>query len=134
MHPWYILLSSQLNWMWASAMAEGTADPSYAGMVWTASGGIVMALLIVAHRSIFWWPLHPVGFLTSGTFLVTAFWFSIFLSWLAKVLLVYTGGGRIYRIARSFFIGAVLGSFVSGGVWAIIDTLLGHTGNAVFAI
>jgi hypothetical protein len=134
MHVWYIGNSSRLNWMWTANIAQGLGEPSYAGMVWTGAGAAVMTALIVAHRALFWWPLHPVGFLTSGTFLVTAFWFSIFLSWAVKVALVYAGGGNAYRLARSFFIGAVLGSFMGGGVLAIIDSLVGHVGNAVFSI
>jgi len=134
MHPWYISLSSRLNWMWTAYIAQGTATPSVAGLLWTAFGAAGMAALIVAQRAFFWWPIHPVGFLTSGTYLVTAFWFSVFLAWLAKVLIVYAGGSRAYRLARRLFIGAVLGSFVVGGVWAVIDTITGLGGNTVFSL
>ncbi len=41
------------------------------------------------------------------------------------------GGPRLYRKARRFFIGVVLGSFAAGGVWAVVDTLTGSTGNMV---
>jgi hypothetical protein len=127
-------LSSRLNWMWTSYVAQATGHPSYAGLVWTAVGAVVMAALILAQWVFFWWPIHPVGFLTSGTYLVTVFWFSVFLSWLAKVLIVYAGGPRVYRTARRLCIGLVLGSFVVGGLWAIIDTITGHAGNAVFTL
>ncbi len=133
MHPWYITLSSRLNWMWTSYLAQGTAAPSWAGLTWTAVGGAVMAALIMAQRAFFWWPIHPVGFLTSGTFLVTVFWFSVFLSWLAKVMVVYAGGPRVYRMARRLCIGIIVGSFVVGGLWAVIDTLVHHAGNTVFS-
>jgi len=74
-----------------------------------------MGLLMLAHRSLFWWPVHPVGFLTNGAFLVTAFWFSIFIAWLIKVCVVYVGGQGLYRTARRFFIGVVPGNFAAGG-------------------
>ncbi|MGD2173821.1 MAG: hypothetical protein PVJ27_00315 [Candidatus Brocadiaceae bacterium] len=134
MQPWYIYNSSHLTWFWTSALSQADADPSYAGMVWTGVGCVIMAALMVAQRALFWWPLHPVGFLTSGAFLVTHFWFSIFLAWLIKVLVVYLGGQAAYRTGRRFFIGLVLGNFAVGGVWAIVDTFTGSTGNAVFQL
>jgi hypothetical protein len=134
MHPWYVHNSSSLTWRWTSAMAEAEGDPGYAGMAWAGAGALVMAALMVAQRLLFWWPIHPVGFLTSGAFLVTAFWFSIFLAWLIKVLVVSFGGGSAYRTGRRFFIGLVLGNFAAGGVWAIVDTFTRSVGNAVFIL
>ena len=131
MHPWYINLSSGLNWMWTAHVAQGTGGPSWAGLTWTGVGAAVMATLMAAQRTFFWWPIHPVGFLTSGTFLVTVFWFSVFLSWLAKVAVVNSGGPRVYRMARRLCIGIVVGSFAVAGLWAVIGTILGHPGNGV---
>ncbi len=134
MHPWYVNNSSNLTWYWTSAMSQADRDPSCAGMAWMGSGAVVMAALMVAQRLLFWWPIHPVGFLTSGAYLVTAFWFSIFLAWFIKVLVTYFGGGSAYRAGRRFFIGLVLGYFVAGGIWAIIDTCARSVGNAVFVL
>ncbi|MFW6189722.1 MAG: DUF6785 family protein [Planctomycetota bacterium] len=133
MHPWYVNLSSSLTWRWTSSMAQATEGPNWAGVTWTGVGAAAMVLLIVAQRLFFWWPFHPVGFLTSGTFLVTVFWFSVFLSWLIKVTVVYVGGGRAYRMARRLFIGAVLGTFAIGGMWAVIDGFVG-SGGGVFSL
>jgi len=91
-----------------------------------------MGLLILAQRSLFWWPIHPVGFLICSSFLVTAFWFSIFLAWLIKVFIVEFGGYGLYRGARRFFIGSLLGYFLAGGLWAFVDTITGSVGNQVF--
>ncbi|NIP84154.1 MAG: hypothetical protein GTO03_00755, partial [Planctomycetales bacterium] len=57
-----------------------------------------------------------------------------FLAWLAKAFLVWAGGYRAYRAGRRFCIGMVLGYFLAGGLWGIIDTLTETTGNAVFYI
>ncbi|MFO7956934.1 MAG: DUF6785 family protein [Candidatus Brocadiia bacterium] len=134
LHQWYINNSSRLTWHWTSSMAQANADPSYVGLAWMLVGALVMGLLMLAHRSLFWWPIHPVGFLTNGAFLVTAFWFSIFMAWLIKVGVVYVGGQGLYRTARRFFIGVVLGNFAAGGIWAVIDTLADSSGNAVLSL
>ncbi len=124
LHAWYINSSARLSWMWTTSMAGSSAGPSHAGLLWTGTGAAVMGVLVVAQRMFFWWPLHPVGFLTSGAFLVTTFWFSIFISWLAKGLVVYFGGARLYRVGRRLCIGMVLGSFMSQGTWSIVRTAL----------
>jgi hypothetical protein len=104
------------------------------GLGWAGAGALAMWGLTVAHRTFLWWPLHPIAFLISNTHMVINFWFSIFLAWIIKGLVVYLGGHRGYRIARRLFIGMVLGGFLAGGTWAIIDILAQANGNRVFAI
>jgi hypothetical protein len=55
-------------------------------------------------------------------------------TWLAKVMILKFGGHKAYRKARQFAIGAVVGMFMAGGVWAVIDTITGTLHNAVFKI
>ena len=132
MDTWFYQASVPHPWNWTASLIQGNRGPSGAGMVWTAAGAVLMASLILAQRSLFWWPIHPVGFLICSSFLVTAFWFSIFLAWLIKVFIVEFGGYGLYRGARRFFIGSVLGYFLAGGLWAFVDTFTGSVGNQVF--
>lgn len=134
MPSWFIQNPTRITWQWANGMVAEPRGPSQAGIILTAVGAVVMAGLMLAQRTFFWWPIHPVGFLTSGSYIVTAFWFTIFLAWLTKLLVVRFGGHKTYAGARKFFIGIVLGYFIAGGLWAVLDTLLGTTGNQVFAI
>ena len=41
-----------------------------------------------ARQYLTWWPLHPIGFAISGTWLVRWIAFSVFLAWLIKVLVL----------------------------------------------
>jgi hypothetical protein len=61
-------------------------------------------------------------------------WFSIFLAWIAKLVVVSVGGPTTYRKARLFFLGMVLGQFTVAGVWALVDTFTNSFGNAIFWI
>ncbi len=47
-------------------------------------------------------------------------WFSIFLSWLAKRILLNQGGIGAYRRAAPFFMGLLLGDYLVGGSWIIV--------------
>ncbi|MGD2173819.1 MAG: hypothetical protein PVJ27_00305 [Candidatus Brocadiaceae bacterium] len=123
-----------IPWNWAGQAAQNLKGPSFARMFWQGGGALLMGLLIVAQRSFFWWPIHPVGMLVVSSHMVRFFWFSVFLAWLVKAFIVKFGGYGAFRVARRFMIGMVMGFFLGGGSWAIIDTLFEKVGNAVFYI
>jgi hypothetical protein len=72
-----------------------------------------------------WWTLSPIGFLMAGTWAIYCIWFSVFLAWALKWLVIRYGGLRAYRAALPFFLGMVLGEGIIGGIWLIIGMLTG---------
>ncbi len=132
MDPWFFMTSSRIPWWWVSGTLGRQEGFSLLGLSWTVFGGLIMGALILAQRSFFWWPIHPVAFLICNSHMVYNLWFSVFLAWLAKVLVVNFGGHRAYRSGRRFCIGMVMGYFLGGGLWGIVDTVTGKVGNAVF--
>ena len=111
--------------------AEG---PNYEGMVWSGVGAAIMAGLVLAQRTLFWWPIHPIGFLICSVFWTDTLWLTIFLAWIIKVAVVKLGGNRAFRFARQFFLGMILGQFTVAGFWASVDIITGKTGNGIFWI
>jgi hypothetical protein len=96
----------------------------YAGI-----GASVMALLMLARQRFLWWPFHPLGFpisAVSGTM-----FFSVFLAWFIKTAVLKYGGPSLYLRTRPFFLGLILGQFVTAGVWYAIDYFAGSSGNSV---
>ena len=61
-------------------------------------------------------------------------WFSIALAWLLKLLAMKYGGPSLFRRARPFFFGLIIGQFFIAGLWLIIDFFTGMTDNEVFWI
>jgi len=59
------------------------------------------------------------------TYPISRIWFSVFIAWLLKAMILKYGGARAYRILRPFFLGLVLGAFGSAGGWLIIDAFGG---------
>ena len=77
-------------------------------------GASAMGLLTFLRYKYLWWPLHPLGLTVAGSRVMDWTWFSIFLAWLVKIAVLHYGGPRMFRALRPFFLGLVLGQFVSG--------------------
>ena len=94
----------------------------------------LMLALVTAQRMLFWWPIHPVGFIICSVFWTDVLWFSILLAWLLKLLVLKLGGSTLYAKARQFFLGMIMGQFAVAGVWALVDTITSSTNNSIFWI
>ena len=114
----------------AQKLANPTG-PSLSGWLWTAVGGLIMAGLMIARHKFIWWPFHPLGFAVSMGWAMVNIWFSVFLAWMIKVLVLKYGGPALYQKTRPFFLGIVLGQFVVGGLWLLIDGFTGMVGNRI---
>jgi hypothetical protein len=80
------------------------------------------------------WPLLPVGYVTSyGAFIGNA-WFSIFVGWIAKVLIVKYGGTKLFQDARPFFVGIIFGEALAAGIWVIINAIVVMSGGESQAV
>jgi hypothetical protein len=76
--------------------------------------GFTFTLVLAAARLRFvGFPLHPVGFAVSGSWNMSLLWLPLAIAWLVKLLVLRYGGLRLYRQALPFFLGLMLGDFVS---------------------
>ena len=98
------------NWDGTQSMGIG------AGMTW---------LLYFLRHKFMWWPFHPIGYvMTAATWGGLAdFWFSVYLGWMIKFIIVSIFGLRAHQRAIPFFLGLVMGDYVFVGGWALIGTL-----------
>jgi hypothetical protein len=48
----------------------------------------------------------------------------MFVAWVFKASFLRYGGMRLYAAALPFFLGLILGDFVTGSAWSIVGTLL----------
>ena len=58
--------------------------------------------------------------------------FSVFLAWLIKTVILKYGGPVLFRHAKPFFFGLILGQFTVAGLWLIIDYFTGMTDNNIY--
>jgi hypothetical protein len=104
----------------SGAFANKSHDPVVAAGVGFAIVGVLQLLSLQFTA----WPLLPVGFVAShGAFIQNA-WFSIFIGWLCKTLLVRFGGAPLYQRARPFFVGLILGEGLVAGGWLIVNAVI----------
>ncbi|MDP6490595.1 MAG: hypothetical protein QGG69_02350 [Kiritimatiellia bacterium] len=70
------------------------------------------------------WPFHPLGLLLIATWTGNTVWFSVFVGWLLKTLVMKYGGARNYARGRSLFLGLILGEVTGITVWTLINAAL----------
>ncbi len=67
------------------------------------------------------WPFHPAGYAVASSIWTFGWlWFSVFVSWAIKTMLLKVGGIRLYRKALPLFLGILLGEFIVGGAWVLV--------------
>lgn len=72
-------------------------------------GFVGATVLTFLHARFAWWRLHPVGLAFSASDAGTYYWFSIFIVWFLKLLILKLGGVRLYEKAKPFFMGLIFG-------------------------
>lgn len=81
-----------------------------------------------------WWlrsrfpmfPFHPTGYAVASSMWTFGWlWFSVFISWAAKNLILRFGGIRLYHRVMPLFLGLILGEFMVGGAWVIVRLIWG---------
>jgi hypothetical protein len=131
LHGFFFVFVPQSAFTYIAPKFATPLPVSWDGWGFTAVGAAVMALLTYLRYRFLWWPLHPLGFATGTFYIMNWLWFSIFLAWLLKSVILKYGGSAWYLRSRPFFLGLVLGQTVVAGAWLVIDACTGMTGNSI---
>jgi len=112
--PWGGFIQLQ-NWLYYAKPSD------WISIGFLGIGATIASFLRFMRFRFLWWTLHPAGFaLTGSTWTVGWLWFSIFISWLVKSILLKGGGIGAYRRAVPLFLGLLLGDYLVGGGWIIV--------------
>lgn len=95
-------------------------EPKRWSMIFTMVGVGVMTFLVAGYHLFIWWPLHPIGYLTTYTSAMQILWFGFFIGWLCNALVLRYGGVALFREARRLFVGLIVGDIVMAIVWLIV--------------
>ncbi|HNS33440.1 MAG TPA: hypothetical protein PKN36_10800 [bacterium] len=83
-------------------------------------GAFLMGILMFLHARFLWWPIHYLGFPIAQTLPMRQYWFTIFLAWIIKGLILRFGGHNVYKKSVPVFLGMIL-SFIS---WKVVEAVL----------
>jgi len=88
-------------------------------------GGFVLTLGLLMCRAYLGFGLHPIGFLGASVAATHLLWFSMFLGWFVKTLLLRYGGMKAYALFLPFFLGLILGDALNAVLWIFLGHLTG---------
>jgi hypothetical protein len=108
------------------------SHPRWDSLGFVGMGAAAQLFLTVAYQRLSWWPLHPLGFPIGAIWCTHQMMPSLFVAWLTKVAVLHYGGVRLYGRTKPFFLGMILGQYLSGGLWVVIDGLTGKQANYLF--
>ncbi len=94
--------------------------PKQWSIIFTGVGAVFTAFLIGGYHRFIWWPLHPIGYLTTYSSAMRLLWFSYLVGWLCNVLVLRYGGITQYREARRIFVGLIVGDVLMAIFWLIV--------------
>jgi hypothetical protein len=105
------------NWSIYAPMASNLRAPESADgwlrAALAAGGGFVLLLVWLQGRFV-WWPISPYGFLIASSYMMNhMMWASILIGWACAALVLRYGGLRRFRDLRPFFLGLVLGYYIT---------------------
>ncbi|MCS7179770.1 MAG: hypothetical protein NZ891_00240, partial [bacterium] len=131
-NQWFFVSGPQYPIRYIVEKIKNPKGPDWLYLKFTGIGAVFTIFLFIMRTRFLNFPFHPLGFTFSTIMMTNALWFSIFISWLIKSLILRYGGAKIYNKFKGFFIGLIVGQFVISGLFLIVDFITGQTGNVLF--
>ncbi|MYG06241.1 hypothetical protein F4167_06430 [Candidatus Poribacteria bacterium] len=91
--------------------------PDSTGLSFTAFASLFTLGLMFLRKQFIWFPFHPAGYALGLSAGMVWGWSAVCVGWFIKAVLLKFGGLRTYRKAAPFFVGVILGDFLTGPVW-----------------
>ncbi|HEX8236086.1 MAG TPA: DUF6785 family protein [Abditibacteriaceae bacterium] len=128
-HRWFAQYGPVAPVQFINEIMKGNVGSAWSNWLWMGVGAALTYAMMLGRSRIPIFPFHPLGYLVSMIFPVRMFWVSIFLGWLAKVLITRFGGIDTYRKATPAFLGLAFGDVTMILFWLVIDGWQGRTGH-----
>ena len=95
----------------------------WTGIFFMGVGALAAAFLFIMRFMFSWWPLHPLGLAFAMVLPIELSFLSIFIAWLAKTIVIRSGGIKLYNVVKFFFIGLIFGQMFISGIGFIVDLI-----------
>jgi hypothetical protein len=110
-------------------LRERSQTPDWMEVGFMGVGAGVMAFLLLMRRMFYWWPIHPIGYITTG--IDQGLWFSVLIGWFIKRTVLKYGGGEAFKGLIGFFIGLFAGQFGMAILWYLVGLFAGEVGVGI---
>jgi len=120
---WPVWRSGTVHWRQVATLIKTPRTTDPLTWVFMGIGASVMYLLIFLRQRFVWWPIHYIGLPICDVWPMRQVWFSVFLAWLIKTLIVKYATTEVYQKSRMFFLGMIFGALATSGVWTVIGAL-----------
>ena len=97
--------------------------PDSTGLSFTAFASLFTLGLMFLRRQFIWFPFHPAGYALGLSAGMVWVWSAVCVGWFIKAVLLKFGGLRTYRKASPFFVGLILGDFLTGTFWSLVGAI-----------
>ena len=97
--------------------------PDSIGLSFTAFASLFTLGLMFLRRQFIWFPFHPAGYALGLSAGMVWVWSAVCVGWFIKAVLLKFGGLRTYRKASPFFVGLILGDFLTGTFWSLVGAI-----------
>ena len=102
-------------------------DTDWLGVIFIGIGFSVMMVLTYLRVKFFWLPLHPLGYVMASNQEMSDLWIPLLIALTLKWIILRHGGIQSYRRVIPFFLGLVLGDYLMGSTWSLLNVLLNTT-------
>ena len=102
LNSWFFKSAPAVAYKFAQRNLDANNQVYWTGWSFFDGGGAAMLLMTIARQRISWWPIHPIGFPVGGNYLMEKVWFSIFLAWGIKIVLMRYGGANVFKKVKNF--------------------------------
>jgi hypothetical protein len=120
MHGWFYVQGPSSMLDTARDATREVAQFNPVNSIWWGVGAVWVALSMYLRTWLFWFP-HPIGYIMLINPLMSQLWFSFFIGWMCKKVVVQYGGKNTFDKVRGVFIGLILGELLAIVFWLTLS-------------
>ncbi len=117
---WGFRTAATLPFDWPAQFMVRDFPTNTTNILYFLEGAAFVLGCLVLRSKFLWFRFHPGGLLIAASFAGDVFWFSMFLAWAIKSVILYLGGARLLRSAKPFYYGLVIGDTISWVIWMVV--------------
>ncbi len=131
LNSWFFMANPILYVRESAGRLASPAQFDIRAPVFFSIGFAATVLMYFMRTRFLWWPFHPIGYAIGAAWPGIVYWWSFFVGWALKSLVMHYGSRDAYRRARPLFLGLILGEYSTALVWVVVSAVTGKPGPSI---